>query len=65
MIHHRIECQAHLEVQVDILAGELFLEFVLMELSPGGSSGRFETGSLHRILIPFISAEWFGSGSHF
>ena len=28
----------HLEIQVDILARELYLEFVLMELGPGGSS---------------------------
>ena len=55
----------HLEFQVDILAGELYLEFVPMELGPGGSSGNFETGVLHRISIPFIWAEWFGLGSHF
>ena len=55
----------HLEIQVDILAGELYLEFVLMELGPGKSSGRFETGVLHRISIPFIRAEWFGLGSRF
>ena len=36
-----------------------------MELGPGGSSGRFETGVLHRISIPFRWAEWFGLGSHF
>ena len=56
---------SHLEIQVDILAGELYLEFVPMELGPGGSSGRFETGVLHRISIPFRWAEWFGLGSHF
>ena len=28
----------HLEVQVDILVGELYLEFVLMEISPGEGS---------------------------
>ena len=56
---------SRLEIQVDILAGELYLEFVPMELGPGGSSGRFETGVLHRISIPFIWAEWFGLGSHF
>ena len=50
----------HLEIQVDILAKELHLDFVPMELGPGGSSGRFETGVLHRISIPFIWAEWFG-----
>ena len=54
----------HLELQVDILAGELYLEVVPMELGRGGSSGRFETGVLHRILIPFIW-EWIGLGSHF
>ena len=36
-----------------------------MELGPGGSSGRFETGVLHRISIPFTWAEWFCLGSHF
>ena len=56
---------SRLEIQVDILAGELYLEFVPMELGPGGSSGRFETGVLHRISIPFRWAEWFGLGSHF
>ena len=55
----------HPEIQVDILARELYLEFVPMELDPGGNSGRFETGLLHRISIPFIWAEWFGLGSHF
>ena len=56
---------SRLEIQVDILAGELYLEFVPMELGPGGSSGNFETGVLHRISIPFKWAEWFGLGSHF
>ena len=56
---------SRLEIQVDILAGELYLEVVRMELGPGGSSGRFETGVSHRILIPFRWAEWFGLGSHF
>ena len=56
---------SHLEIQVDILAGKLYLEFVPMELGPGGSSGRFETGVLQRISIPFIWTEWFGLGSHF
>ena len=56
---------SRLEIQVDILAGELYLDLVPMELGPGGSSGRFETGVLHRISIPFIWAEWFGLGSHF
>ena len=55
----------HLEIQVDILARELYLEFSLMELGPCESSERFETGVLHRIPIPFIWAEWFGLGSHF
>ena len=54
-----------LGIQVDILAGELYLEFVLMELGSGESSGPFGTGVLHRISIPFIWAEWFGLGSHF
>ena len=50
----------HLEIQVDILARKLYLEFVPMELIPGERSGRFETGVLHRISILFIWAEWFG-----
>ena len=57
--------QSWLETQVDILAVELYLEFALMELGPGESSGRFETGVLRRISIPFTWAEWFGLGSHF
>ena len=56
---------SRLEIQVDILAGELYLEFVPMQLGPGGSSGRLETGVLHRISIPFRWAERFGLGSHF
>ena len=56
---------SRLEIQVDILAGELYLDLVTMELGPGGSSGRFETGVLHRISIPFVWAEWFGLGIHF
>ena len=56
---------SRLEIQVDILARELYLDLVPMELGPGGSSGRFETGVLHRISIPFRWAEWFGLGSHF
>ena len=53
------------EVQVDILAGELYLEFVPMELDSDGTSRDICTGVLHRISIPFIWAEWFGLGSHF
>ena len=49
--------RSHLEIQVDVLARELYLEFVLMELGHGGSSGHFETEVLHIILIPFIWAE--------
>ena len=55
----------HLEVQVDILAGELYLEFVPMELDSDGTSQDIRTGVLHRISIPFIWAEWFGPGGHF
>ena len=56
---------SRLEIQVDILAGELYLEFVPMELGLGGSSGRLEIGVLHRISIPSRWAEWFVLGSHF
>ena len=45
---------SHLKIQVDILARELYLEFVLMEMGPGQRSRDIETGVLHRILIPFI-----------
>ncbi len=36
-----------------------------MEFGPGGSCGRFETGVLHGILIPFRWAEWFLPGEPF
>ena len=37
----------HLKNQVDIMARELYLEFVLMGRSPGKRSGDIETGVLH------------------
>ena len=55
----------HLEIQVDILARELYLEFVPMDLDSDGTSRDIDTAVLHRISIPFIWAEWFGLGSHF
>ena len=55
----------HLKNQVDILAREPDLEFVLMERSLGKRSGDIETGVLHRISIQIIWAERFGLGSRF
>ena len=61
----RCRRRRHLELQVNILAGELDLEFVPMELGLGGSSGRFETEVLHRTLIPFIWGSHLGPGEPF
>ena len=55
----------HLEIQVDIQAREVYLEFVPMDLDPDGTSWDIDTAVLHRISIPFKLAEWFGVGSHF
>ena len=55
----------HLEIQVDIQARELYLEFVHMDLDPDETSRDIDTAVLHRISIPFIWAEWFGLRSHF
>ena len=49
-----IRSDGHLENQVDLLARDLNLQFVLMEITPGKRSGYIETWVLHRILIPFI-----------
>ena len=55
----------HLEIQVDIQARELYLEFVPMDLDSDETSRDIDTAVLHRISISFIWAEWFGLGSHF
>ena len=53
-----------MKVQVDIPAGELYLEFALMNLDSDETSWDIDTAVLHRISIPFTWAEWFGLGSH-
>ena len=53
-----------LEIQVDIQARELYLEFVPMDLDSDETPRDIDTAVLHRISIPFIWAEWFGLGSH-
>ena len=54
-----------MKVQVNILARELYLEFVPMDLDSDETSRDIDTAVLHRISIPFIWAEWFGLRSHF
>ena len=54
-----------LEIQVDIQARKLYLEFALMTLDSDETSRDFDTGVLRGISMPFIWAEWFGLGSHF
>ena len=54
-----------LEIQVDIQARKLYLEFALMTLATDETSRDFETGVLHRISSRVYLAEWFGLGSHF
>ena len=54
-----------LEIQVDIQARKLYLEFALMTLDSDETSRDFETGVLHRISSRVYLAEWFGLGSHF
>ena len=51
-----------MEIQVDVLARELYLEYVPVEFGLGGSSGRLEIGVLHRTSILAIWAEWFSLG---
>ena len=53
-----------MKVQVNILARELYLEFVPMDLDSDETSRDIDPAVLHRISIPFIWAEWFGLGSH-
>ena len=55
----------HLEIQVDIQARELYLEFVLMDLDSDETSRDIDAAVLHRISIRIIWAEWFGLGTHF
>ena len=49
-----------MKVQVNILAMELYLEFVPMDLDSDETYQDIDTAVLHRILISFICAEWFG-----
>ena len=46
----------HLEIQVDILAGELYLEFFIWFWGRGKRYLRMETGVLHRIAIQISRA---------
>ena len=54
-----------MKIQVNIPAGELYLEFVPTDLDSDETSRDIDTAVLHRILISLIWAEWFGLGSHF
>ena len=65
LLGRRRRRRRHLEIQVDIQARELYLEFVPMDLDSDETSRDIDTAVLHRISIPFIWAEWFGLGSHF
>ena len=47
----------HLEIEVDMQARELYLEFSLMEMKPGEAFSDIETGVLHRISIRIKWAE--------
>ena len=55
----------HLDIQVDIQARKLYLEFVPMDLDSDETSRDIDTAVLHRISISFIWAEWFCLRSHF
>ena len=55
----------HLEIQVDIQAKKLFLEFPNWIFDSYERSQDFETAVLHRISSRVYLAEWFGLGSHF
>ena len=65
LLGRRRRRRRHLEIQVDIQARELYLEFVPMDLDSDETSRDIDTAVLHRISIPFIWAERFGPGSHF
>ena len=65
LLGRRRRRRRHLEIQVDIQARELYLEFVPMDLDSDETSRDIDTAVLHRISIPFIWAEWFGLRSHF
>ena len=55
----------HLEIQVDIQARELYLEFVPMDLDPDETSRNIDTAILHRIPIRITWAEWLAWGAIF
>ena len=65
LLGRRRRRRRHLEIQVDIQARELYLEFVPMDLDSDETSRDIDTAVLHRISIPFIWAERFGLRSHF
>ena len=49
-----VAVSCHLEIQVDILAGELYLEFFIWFWGRGERYLRMETGVLHRISIQIL-----------
>ena len=65
LLGRRRRRRRHLEIQVDIQARELYLEFVPMDLDSDETSRDIDTAVLHRISVRIIWAEWFGLGSHF
>ena len=54
-----------MKLQVNILAREVYLEFVPMDLDSDETTRGIDTAVLDRISIRIIWAEWFGLGSHF
>ena len=65
LLGRRRRRRRHLEIQVDIQARELYLEFVPMDLDSDETSRDIDTAVLHRISIPFIWAEWVCLRAHF
>ena len=55
----------HLEIQVDIQARELYLEFAPKDLDSDETSQDIDTTVSHRISIRIVWAERFGLGSNF
>ena len=54
-----------MKLQVNILARELYLEFVPMDFDSDETTRGIDTAVLHRISIQIIWAEWFGLGAIF
>ena len=65
LLGRRRRRRRHLEIQGDIQARELCLEFAPMDLDSDETSRDIDTAVLHRISIPFIWAERFCLRSHF